>query len=299
MKTKSIILAAIALLFAACSNESEVSKSEADKVPVSVHVNEFSISMSEFAGARSGTRATDAADYSDVKAVTLAFYDVDGTEVYKNTQVKTDASTYTTFGDFPVDLQIGHYTMVALGYNVGTGDEFTLTSPTEAGYTSERPREMFCFTDQVTVTKATPLNLSVTLDHISAMLNILSTDGRSASVTKLRTTFSKGGKTFDPTSGLALTDAGFTQTNNVNKSVGVAVEINIFPFLFTDEEKMDVTIDALDKDDVVLFSKLIPNVEFKRGYKTTIKGPIFTPGTSAVGFQLNTDWGEGKTYTFD
>jgi hypothetical protein len=51
---------------------------------------------------------------------------------------------------------------------------------------------------------------------------------------------------------------------------------------------MGVTIEAQDDDDNVLFTKLFAEVEFKRGYKTTIKGPIFTAGSSTVGFKLNT-----------
>lgn len=306
MKPKIINLAALVLLLAACSsndlNEVE-NQVEGDKVPVRVHVNEFTVSMVDFdeptAGARSVTRAEDAEKYANVQAVTLAFYDIKGTEVYKQTQAKSDKKTDTTFGEFSADLQIGHYTMVALGYNVGNNDEFVLTSPTEAGYTSEKPREMFCYVQDVTVTKTEALDLDVTLDRIGAYLKILSTDKRSAGVTKMRTTFSNGGKTFNPSTGLALTNTGFSQTNNSSGGVGETIEINCFPYLFTDEQTMDVTIEALDNSNNVLFTKKITDVEFKRGYMTTIKGPIFTAGTSAVGFQLNTEWKEGETYTFE
>lgn len=305
MKTKSILLAGVTLLllFACSSNEVEVVNHEVgDKVPVRVHVNEFSISMSGFddfsAGARGLTRATDAESYKNVKAVMLAFYAGDA-EVYKTVQLKDDKSTYTTFGEFTVDLPIGNYKMVALGYYVGTGDEFSLTSPTEAGYTSERPREMFCLTQDVTVTKTASVDLDITLNRICAYLSILSTDGRSAGATKIRTTFTKGGKTFNPTTGLSLTDEGFTQVNSPATAVGKTINVACLLYLFTDEETMGVTIEALDADDNVLFTKSFAEVEFKRGYKTTIKGPIFTAGASSVGFNLNPDWGTGETYTFD
>lgn len=305
MKPKIINLAAFVLLLAACSsndlNEVE-NQVEGDKVPVKVHVNEFSVSMVDFdeptAGARSVTRAEDAEKYANVQAVTLAFYDIKGTEVYKQTQAKSDKKTDTTFGEFSADLQIGHYTMVALGYNVGTGDVFTLTSPTQAAFTSEKPREMFCLTQSVTVTKSAPLDLEVTLNPISAWLNILSTDNAAPSVTKVRTTYSKGGKSFSPSSGLAISDAGFSQTQSANVVSG-KLSVHAFPMLFTDEETMDITIDALDKNNVVLFSKVISDVNFKRGYKTTIQGPVFTAGTSSAGFMFNTGWGEEKTYTFE
>ena len=296
MKTKLISIAALVLLAAACSSESEVINDvEGDKVPVRVQVDEFSVSMSGFDDGPAKTRAVS----DDVKACVLAFYDVEGKEVYKQAQIFADAGTYTTFGEFSANLPVGNYTMVALGYVHCDGDVLTLTSPTQAEFGSERPRETFSLVQDVTVTKANPLNLTVKLNRISSWLSVMSTDGRSASVTKIRTTYAKGGKSFNPTTGLSLTDDGFSQTNTPSTDVGATIWVSSCPFLSSDVETMDVTIEALDKDNVVLFKKVIPNVEFKRSYKTTIKGPIFTTGTSAAGFQFNTEWGEGKTYTFD
>ncbi len=298
MKAKLILLAGLALLTSSCDNviypSDDTSRVTA---PVTIHVNDFSITQSEFPD--TGTRAvTDVKDYKPVEAVTLALYN-GNTEVYKTTQFKSDKSTYTTFGEFSCQLPIGTYKMVALGYGYFVGDEFTLTSPTEAIFTSERPREMFCLTKDVTVTKTSPLDLTVTLDRINSWLYIESTDGRSAIATKIRTTFAKGDKSFNPTTGFALSDKGFSQINNPSAKTGDPIKVGIYPFLYSDEETMDVTIEALDDNNTVLFTKTITNVAFKRGYKTTIKGPIFTAGASSVGFNLNSDWGTGETYTFD
>ena len=298
MKTKLILLAGLALLTSSCDNviypSDDTSRVTA---PVTIHVNDFSITQSEFPD--TGTRAvTDVKDYKPVEAVTLALYN-GNTEVYKTTQFKSDKSTYTTFGEFSCQLPIGTYKMVALGYGYFVGDEFTLTSPTEAVFTSERPREMFCLTKDVTVTKTSPLDLTVTLDRINSWLYIESTDGRSAIATKIRTTFAKGDKSFNPTTGFALSDKGFSQINNPSAKTGDPIKVGIYPFLYSDEETMDVTIETMDDNNTVLFTKTITNVAFKRGYKTTIKGPIFTAGASSVGFNLNPDWGTGETYTFD
>lgn len=295
MKTKLISIAALVLLAAACSSESEVINPD-ELVPVKVHVNEFSISMSEFNDGPAKTRA-DADAYTDVKACVLAFYDVVGNEVYKTTQVRGDG-TYTTFGEFSANLPVGNYTMVALGYAHYDGDVFTLTSPTEAAFTSERPRETFTKVQSLRITNAEAVNLDVTLDRISAMLNIQSTDNRPAGIDKIRTTFAKGGKSFDPSTGLATVDTGFSQTNSPSSVVGIPIDIASMPLLYTDEETMDITIEVLDAGDNVLFTKVVPNVPFKRNNKTTVSGPIFTAGTSAVGFKLNTGWGPGYSITF-
>ena len=95
MKTKLISIAALVLLAAACSSESEVINPD-ELVPVKVHVNEFSVAMSGFDNNPARTRAEDAASYDFVQACVLAFYDAVGNEVYKTTQVRGDG-TYTTF----------------------------------------------------------------------------------------------------------------------------------------------------------------------------------------------------------
>jgi hypothetical protein len=56
------------------------------------------------------------------------------------------------------------------------------------------------------------------------------------------------------------------------------------------EEKMTITIEALDNDDNVLGTKVVNNVPFKRNRVTKLTGAVFTAGTSGAGFKLETDW---------
>lgn len=93
--------------------------------------------------------------------------------------------------------------MVVLGYVLYDDDELTLTSPTQAEYTAGCPRETFATTQVVNVTNTTAKELTATLDRIVTCLQVISTDGRTANVNKVRMTFSAGGKRFSPTSGLA------------------------------------------------------------------------------------------------
>ena len=299
----SFLMAAMVLLAASCSNEGVENLVENNEeqvtAPVRVSVSDFSMSMSEIAGARGLTRsAVDPATYTGVGAMTLAFFDAQGTEVYKTTQVRGDGSTYTTFGEFTANLPVGNYTMVALGYTYLAGDVFVLTSSTEAAYTSERPRETFCKTQSVTVTSTAPLSLNVTLNRISAKLEIISTDNRPAGIAKMHTTFAKGGKSFNPTTGLATVDTGFWQTNTPSAAVGTPIDIASLPLLYTDEESMDVTIEALDAADNVLATKVVTNVPFKRNRATILSGAVFTAGTSGAAFKLETDWIADETVNF-
>ena len=298
-------MAVIALSTVACSNDSELTtvvenSAEQGYAPVTVQVAEFSITQEEMSSGGGATRAAEdpATYFASGGAITLAFYDAVGTEVYKTTQVKADASTYTTFGSFTANLPVGNYTMVALGYAFYSGDVFVLTSPTEAAFTSERPRETFSKVQSVTVTSASALALNVSLNRISAKLRIVSTDNRPAGISKIRTTFAKGGKAFNPTTGLATVDTGFSQTNTPSAAVGSTIDIGSMPLLYTDEENIDVTIEVLDGSDNVLFTKLVNNVPFKRNRQTILRGAVFTAETSGASFTLETDWLTDETVDF-
>ncbi len=296
---KSIFIAGIVLLttlFAACcsDNDEVVNNPSEELVPVTIRFSGFSISQEDFPTTRA---AEDPADYTSITAIDLVMFASDGSEAYRHTQLKGDG-TYTTFGEFSFTIPVGNYTLVAVARANYDGDAFSLTSPTAAAYTSERPRETFCLKQDVTVTSATPLDLEATMNRISSWLKIVSTDGRPASATKIRTTFAKGGKGFNPTTGLATTDTGFSQTNNPSTAVGSTIEVNALPFLYTDEESMTITIEALDADDNVLATRVVNNVPFKRNRVTILRGAVFTASASAATFQLETAWLDDETVNF-
>lgn len=296
------MMAGVILLAASCSSENEMSVNDAQVenaevlAPVTVRVSDFSMSVEDIGGevTRSGglgtTRAAqDAADYTNVKFLTLAFYASDGTLAYRDDQVRSDASTYDTFGEFEFELPIGSYTMEVFGY--GGDNLLTLTSMTEATFGENKVMETFCFTDDVVISNTgTPVDLSATLDRVISRLTVQSTDGRPAGAASLRTTFSAAGKGFNPLTGLATTDTGFSNTVAFTKALGeTAGSINNL-FLATDEQTVDVTIEVLDADENVLFTKVVEDVPLKRNRATKLTGALFSDGSVATAFQLETGW---------
>lgn len=260
---------------------------------VRLRVNGFSISQEDLPE----TRATAAASYSNVKIMTLAFFD-GSTEVLSVTQDKSDATTYDTFGEFTCSLPFGTYTMVVIGRDYRDGDAFTLTSPTEAAYTTEKARETFAKTQSVTISSTAPVDLGeITLDRIVSRLGIVSTDNCPANAAKIRTTFGAGNKNFSPSTGLALSDASRSELSNVSSSVGSTIGISNFLFLATDEQTMTVTIEVLTSSDEVLFTKQITGVPFKRNRLTKLRGPLFTSGLTSA-FTLSTDYLPDYTQDF-
>ena len=291
------ILSLIGLVFlaASCSKDQELSGNDNEQlVPVKVHVNDFSITMEEFASARAQETPE---SYNGVKALTLAFYTSTGAEQYKETQLRADHTNYTTFGDFSLNLPMGTYTMVVLGYALYDDDELTLTSPTQAAFTVGDARETFAATQEVNITSTSAVEVSATLSRILAKLRVLSIDGKTANAVKVRMTFSAGGKAFNPTTGLATVNTGSTSTVNIGAAVGASSTSAGYVFLAEDEQTMNVTIDVLNAQGTSISHKVVNNVSFKRNRTTVISGALYTSGASST-FLLNTDWLPDYSLTF-
>ena len=275
---KNILLtsvAILAMLFGSCRKDTGFA-------PVKVHVNGFAISQEEF----SFKTAQDVADYNDVNAVTLAFYKADGTEAYKTTQTKNEAD----FGEFSLSLPMGTYTMVAVAYYNSDASPLELTSPTVAAYTGTRAYETFAATQEVMISNTNAVDISATLDRVVTQLKVVSTDGKTADVSNVRMTFSAGGKDFNPSTGLTITNTGFANTVGNSAAVGATSTSLSFLFLATDEQNMNVTIETLDADGNTLFSKTVNNVPFKRNRVTKLTGAMYTNTSTTGSFQVNTDW---------
>ena len=296
----SILIAGMILLAASCSNDEcgNFVENNGGYTPVTVSVSGFSVEQGDFPGTGGMTRATAVGSYSGVSFLTLAFYASNGTEVYKHTQEKGNLEQGETFGEFSTPLPIGSYTMVVLGYVLYDDDALTLTSPTQAEWTVNAPRETFAATQAVNVTNTTALNLTATLDRIVSQLMVISTDNRTANVEKIRMTFAAGGKQFSPTTGLATVNTGSVSTVSAGVAVGERSGSIGYVFLATDEQTMDVTIETLDAQGNTIFSKTVENVPFQRNRKTKLTGAIYSASAAAGSFQVNTEWLADYSDTF-
>ena len=286
-------MAAVTLLCLSCNKQVENPDSE-PTATVSVHVSDFTVAFSDLPGA--GTRATEApADYAYVGELVLAFYEADGKEVYKTSQSKSSTATDANFGEFSFQLPVGNYKMVAIGRDVGSNDAFSLTSPVQAAYTSERVRETFSAVQPVVIASTAAVSLNVTLNRLVTKLVVESTDNQPAGVAKIRTTYGAGSKGFNPTTGLALDNNGFSLNNSVNATPGTTLAIKNFAFLAADEQEIDITLEVLDEKGGVLSTRVIPNVPFRRNRQTTLRGQLFS---SKGTFHLETTWLPGVEVNF-
>lgn len=289
-------VAAMLLLAAtSCSSDSENSVvTPQTSVPVTVRVDGFTQSLEDFSGS-SHRAAQSVESYSNVKAITLAFYDANGVEQCKMEQLRDDHTTYTSFGEFSCSLPIGSYTLVAIARGLLPNDVFTLNSAVEAVY-GGLTRETFAGTKAVVINSTSAQNQNISLNRVCAKLTIATNDVRPTSIAKIRTTYGQGSKTFSPTTGFATDNNGFVIINTPS-IVGEPIAISSYVFLTENTQTMDITIETLDANDQVVFSTVVHDVPFKRNRVTKLQGSLFSSSVASA-IQVETAWENEEVVNF-
>ena len=289
-------VAAMLLLAAtSCSSDSENSVvTPQTSVPVTVRVDGFTQSLEDFSGS-SHRAAQSVESYSNVKAITLAFYDANGVEQCKMEQLRDDHTTYTSFGEFSCSLPIGSYTLVAIARGLLPNDVFTLNSAVEAVY-GGLTRETFAGTKAVVINSTSAQNQNISLNRVCAKLTIETSDVRPAGIAKVRTTYGQGSKTFSPTTGFATDNNGFVIINTPS-IVGEPIAISSYAFLTENTQTMDITIETLDANDQVVFSTVVHDVPFKRNRVTKLQGSLFSSSVASA-IQVETAWENEEVVNF-
>ena len=289
-------VAAMLLLAAtSCSSDSENSVvTPQTSVPVTVRVDGFTQSLEDFSGS-SHRAAQSVESYSNVKAITLAFYDANGVEQCKMEQLRDDHTTYTSFGEFSCSLPIGSYTLVAIARGLLPNDVFTLNSAVEAVY-GGLTRETFAGTKAVVINSTSAQNQNISLNRVCAKLTIATNDVRPTSIAKIRTTYGQGSKTFSPTTGFATDNNGFVIINTPS-IVGEPIAISSYAFLTENTQTMDITIETLDANDQVVSSKVVHDVPFKRNRVTRLHGVLFSASVASA-IQVETAWENEEVVNF-
>lgn len=279
---KTLVAAMMAMaIFGITACHKENTNEPLGNAKVTVSVNDFTISQEDFP-------TKDApASYSGVKAMTLAFFDAQGNEIYNTTQLRADNTTYTTFGEFELSLPLGSYTMVALGY--GSEVPITLNGPTEAIYTADRCRETFVAAQAVNVTSTNPLSLSAELSRVVSKVIVRSTDTRTAGVDSVRVTFAAGGRGVNPQTGLSTTNNGLSNCVATSTGVGAASSTISYLFLGSDQQTMTVTVETIKTNGTVYSTRTVENVPLQRNAITLLSGPLYT-NASGASFTLSTSW---------
>ena len=280
LATFALMGVTLIVLMSSCSKENNDSPA-GGTASVKVTFNDFTISTEDFP-----TKST-VAEYANVKAMTLAFFDAQGNAVYNTTQLRADNTSYTTFGEFDLSLPLGSYTMIALGY--GSEVPMTVTSATAATYTADRVRETFVVSQAVNVTSTNPLTLNAELSRVVSKVLVRSTDTRTAGVDSVRVTFAAGGKGVNPQTGLATSNSGLSNTVAISTGVGAASSTISYLFLASDQQTMNLTVETIKTNGTVYSTRTVENVPLQRNAITLLTGPLYS-NASGASFTLSTAW---------
>lgn len=275
-----LVALVVVVLLVGCHKENTSEATLSAKVTVTV--NDFTISQEDFPGDKDAVAA-----YNGVKAMTLAFFDAQGNEIYNTTQLRADNTTYTTFGEFELSLPLGSYTMVALGY--GSEQPITLSSASEAIYTADRCRETFVAAQAVNVTSTNPLTLNAELSRVVSKVIVRSTDTRTAGVDSVRVTFAAGGKGVNPQTGLATSNNGLSNTVGTTTAVGTASSTISYLFLNSDQQTMNITVETIKTNGTVYSTRTVADVPLQRNKITVVQGPMYS-NASGASFTVSTSW---------
>lgn len=247
-----------------------------------VNVSDFAISQEDM------TKSSEnVADYTGVKAITLAFYSSTGALSYSSTQLRADSTSYATFGEFDLTLPMDSYTMEVFAY--GSEQPLTHNGIAEASYTANKVRETFVATQTVNITGTSQVIISATLHRINNKLQLFSTDPQPASIDSVRITYSAGGRSFNPLTGYATVNSGLV--NSVKSVPGSNGLTRVGSYIFQNANKqyVDITIDAIDTTSAVVFHKEIINVPLRRNAVTTLQGSMYSAAATSL-FTLHTDY---------
>ena len=228
-------------------------------------------------------------EVSEIHTVTLLFFRQDNHNlVCEEHQSRADftGDDAANFGVFNVELSVGAYDMVVLGYRHDSPVTVNAYNSVTFPYT----HMVYSTKQSVSVTASGTSTISATLSRITSQFRIITTDQIPAGVESVRISFSKGGTTLNPMTDLATTDAGCATTiSGFSARVGENPSVNSNLLLYADEQTMDVLVEVLDASNNVVISHNFENLPFKRNRRTYVTGPLYHQG-SASNFDVNTSW---------
>jgi len=257
------------------------------EVDVTVTIPGFDITQSPEAGARTRTTGQSAAE-AGIKSLTLQVFDSEGQAVATQTQASGDAD----FGTLSFRLRLGTYTFVAVAH---TGTKAaTITSATSATLEEYVNITTYsCVKNDVAITTDISTH-TVNMDmgkRDNAIFTVKITDSFPDDVRLIQIIISPSPEAtaptsliINPTTGFAAESWEFSRTVAKSKIVPSTGnnEVSLTAFLTSASQQVNITINALDIQGAVLYTRTLQNVTLQQAGKTTATGTLFSSGTSGT-----------------
>lgn len=233
-------------------------------------------------------------DYFSRLAVQL--FDAEGNKVFS--QSKTQARDDADFGTLSVGLRAGTYTVVAVGHSSPVTP--TIKSTELVQFTAKdgiKNSDTFCHYGELTIDEDHTSH-ELRMNRMTAMITFEFTDAAMPdNYAGLKIDYTGGSANFSPKTGEGCTKSTQSELRSKNTPY-----VFTFPYLSSDGT-LKVTLNALDKDQNVLTTKVLTDVPVTRNRITKCTGPMFGEGDyniiqTGFGITVNTDWDGEIEYNF-
>lgn len=295
-----LVLAAIQMLFTACSSDNTpVAPSEDGYATVCFTVSNYrQVSFDDFSeglGTRGHILAMTLANLqlSVFDATTLKL--VMPTIYHDVREYENNPAIVESFPEFQLTLPYGHYKILVLGYN--GQHECLLQSPSHITWSDDYvPNTFFHYSDLVLDASTQPQQ-SIKLERCVAAFCIKSKEPYPNGVKKIRFTTEGGGSVLDGTTGLTAKASGRCSEITVPADkIGQELDVlTTYLFLPTNSITTNYTVEVLGENDEVMYTHKFDNVPMKINQMTIWTGKLFEEQAPTVnqGFSItwDIDWG--------
>ena len=218
----------------------------------------------------------------------------EGAKVKSVNQLADDDS----FGRVSLDLSEGDYQVVVVAHN-GTGNA-TFTSPEEIKFADNKVTDTFYYYAQLSVHQ--DMAVDMLLKRAVAKFRLVTTDPVPSGIQQMKFYYTGGSSTFDAVTGFGCKESRQTEYRSVTADmVGKTAQFEVYTFPHAQEDKLKMTISALDASGAEICQRVFEEVPVKLNQITQYTGAFFEESapTGAAVFTLKADdeWTQ-KEYSF-
>lgn len=238
-----------------------------------------------------GTRAAvDVGSAKVLKHLALGVFDAATDKLVGTVQVQDKGSE--GYGTFSVTLPYGKYRLVFLGYS---GDKaLKMESPENISFADNFVPQTFLSCSEFAVNAQTAAAKDISLHRVVAGFELLIEDEIDRNATELRFKTTGGGTVLNAKTGLAVASTGRESSVVIPEKYKGTTGKNaqIFLFLATSPEKMNIEVNAVNAANEVLSGRIFEDVPMKLNTLTIYKGRFFSGQNFGFNVKVDEAWGE-------
>ncbi len=287
-------------VFSSCQSAPEEAADPDNLCTINFSVNNYEqVSFDDVSASSSASGATRAVatDHPSTLAhLIVAVFDAEsGKQACQPIQhdYKDYERNYNAYPKFSVTLPYGRYRLLVLGYNGSR--QCNIASVTRISWEGDYVPNTFYYCEEFTLDQNTSLEQTLTLKHAVAAFCVEAEDAIPSEMKKMRFSSTAGGTALNAKTGFATQNTGRTSDISVPEdSIGKS-NVMFTAYLFLPEEQINCNynVQALGKNDAVLYGKTFSDVPLRIDYLTSWKGTFFETSED-VGFSLywDTQWAD-------